>query len=484
MKLIIKRYLRILALTLAAATVATGLAGCGIISLNRPGRTEDSSTAEDTTGDAGENFEVAVHNYSKYRTRFLKDVASADHGGGTVKFVGVGADMIVPGDDTPAVLSEQLNDRNASVEKRLNVSVAAETRDVETLKSELAAAVKSGSYYADIIMIPQSYIGEFARDGLIMNLAGLPMFDSEKDYFTSPGAGGGNGVIYGIAGPASLELNCLSAVFFNKSIIEKTGLESPYKLVDRGEWTWDKFIEYANAAAEQEGVCGYTAQNTAGYLADIAYYSCGQVFVSSDSGAMPSIALESEEAAAAVSKIVSALNDTKSADGALTGIETFKSGGAAFLFESLSSLSILSDSAAEWGLLPLPKYSVEQENYVSLGNPQEACFFAVPVTVTDVQKVSDTIRAVNIYSYGSIVDASVENAAGFYLRDNDSIRMLRTVANGAAYDLAYSYANEARAIPSGTYMAVRNTVDEISTVDKYVNMWRDLFDSAMQNLFG
>lgn len=56
---------------------------------------------------------------------------------------------------------------------------------------------------------------------------------------------------------------------FNVTLLEDAGLEDPRDLWDRGEWTWDKFIEYCNALTkdtdgdgqtDQYGFCGFTEE--------------------------------------------------------------------------------------------------------------------------------------------------------------------------------------------------------------------------------
>ena len=168
---------------------------------------------------------------------------------------------------------------------------------------------------------------------------------------------------------------------------------------------------------------------------------------------------------------------------AVAGISAFDSGNTLFLIDRLSTMETIANSSTEWGLLPLPKYSTEQESYVSLAYYEDALFFAAVPTISDVQKVSDVLMALNITSYGITADAYVENASYLYLRDNDSIRMLDIIMKGAAYDFAYTFANSNNAIPSATFSAVRNTTGGISTLQRYLDMWGGLFENAMYQLF-
>ncbi|MDQ6420009.1 extracellular solute-binding protein [Paenibacillus sp. LHD-117] len=46
--------------------------------------------------------------------------------------------------------------------------------------------------------------------------------------------------------------------FYNKTLVEKFGLEDPYELQQKGEWTWDKMREFAKAATKDTDGDGKT----------------------------------------------------------------------------------------------------------------------------------------------------------------------------------------------------------------------------------
>ena len=167
----------------------------------------------------------------------------------------------------------------------------------------------------------------------------------------------------------------------------------------------------------------------------------------------------------------------------MAGIGAFDSGNTLFLIDRLSTMETIANSSTDWGILPLPKYSAEQENYISLAYYEDALFFAAVPTISDVQKASDVLMALNITSYGITTDAQVRNATYLYLRDNDSIRMLDIILKNAVYDFAYTFANSNNAIPSATFSAVRNTTGGISSLQRYLDMWGGYFENAMYQLF-
>jgi ABC-type glycerol-3-phosphate transport system substrate-binding protein len=47
-------------------------------------------------------------------------------------------------------------------------------------------------------------------------------------------------------------------MFYNKTLVQKLGLEDPYELQQKGEWTWDKFREFAKSATKDTDGDGKT----------------------------------------------------------------------------------------------------------------------------------------------------------------------------------------------------------------------------------
>lgn len=47
-------------------------------------------------------------------------------------------------------------------------------------------------------------------------------------------------------------------MFYNKTLVQKLGLEDPYELQQKGEWTWDKFREFAKTATKDTDGDGKT----------------------------------------------------------------------------------------------------------------------------------------------------------------------------------------------------------------------------------
>lgn len=130
------------------------------------------------------------------------------------------------------------------------------------LKDTLAKAVAGGEVY-DIIAMHGDYYPELINADLLEpldeHIAEVDMYNSEKpengglsqavlDSFKLNGktyAAGGSNAVYNY-------IMC-----YNKLLFEKAGLEDPYELYEKGEWTWDKFYEMGTSVTDVASQIGF-----------------------------------------------------------------------------------------------------------------------------------------------------------------------------------------------------------------------------------
>ena len=429
----------------AAAAMLLSLFSC--VSLNLP-KAETTGAPTETETEyvrPGYDYDVVENDFIHEMTSYLNALGNPDYGTASL-MIATPKVSAVTGEDLPLMLSEEIALRNREVENKLNIMITSKYVSSENMYDALESAVMSGEFFADILMIPQDKVGAFAVRGLLQNMKSLPFSDFESGFNMKSGvtAASAASSVWAVGGWATLDPDMLSAVFFNKQTIKDAGLEDPYLLRDRGEWTWDKFFEYA-----KDG-CAVTYAAT---LPDAVFASRGGVFATGGLGVVPKVSFDLNDAARSVeiSNRIFEISDGAAGAGAR---DSFAAGERALLIDRLGAMKTLYNSKAVWGILPMPKSGDEQDGYVSL-IPSDALMFAVPRGVTGPDKISRTVSAMNICSLGYLVDAYLTDAMNYYLRDNSSIASAETVCYGARWDMAYTAANFDD-VAAATYDAVRN----------------------------
>ncbi|MBR4071669.1 MAG: extracellular solute-binding protein [Clostridia bacterium] len=469
---------------------ASMFCSCGVIVFNTPQDTDNTEETESSL-ETKEPYEVEEYDpyYSKFDENFqdfMLDISNSDYNGGTFLIANMKEPLIIGDENSSPIISQEYEYRNAYVEQKLNIRLAEKIVDPDTMYNEIRQAIKSSTYYADLILLPQEKIGEYSVEGLIANMSGLPGIKFDADYYnsTSVASAGGNSKIFGVAGDACASYDSHSAVFFNKTLLSQLTDENLYKIVDSGSWTWSKFLGYADSVSGLgEGYYSVGYQNTSEYIQDLIFISSGMQFTTCEYGQMPQIAFDAETANPVVDVIKSVINHPSKFANDEEAIANFANGNTLFLIEKLNTMETLSTSQADWGIVPLPKYSEEQENYRSLVSAENAMFFAMVPTVSDSQKIADVLAMINISSYKETPDAIANDAMSYYLRDNASTKNVARILNSAVYDLAYSFSSESKAISNATYNNIRNASIGKSSVKSYLKSWSRSFDIAMNKVF-
>lgn len=492
-----KKFIRAASLFIAFISVVS-LCGCAF-RFNFPKKQGGEQSGEETADNTevtepidkdNPNYVIVENDFTDVVKRHLNSIGKADYEGAAV-MIATPKPSIIDEEERGTVLSEMVANRNMMVEEHLGVSIYAKNVDADTMYAELFNAERAGDYYVDILTVPQYYMSQYVVSGLLFNLNSLPFFDTSAGYNIESGASAGMAASrgYGVAGWGTLEPDLLSAVFFNKEIIEEAGLEAPYELVKRNEWTWDKFFEYtAQIPVLRENgeglgeLSSYGFQDIATSFADIIFASEGNSFITAGIGVIPQISVTYDNSLHAMTTAQTLFNDPYKNRNSLDAISTFANGGSMFLIDRLGTAKTIANSDAVWGVVPLPKGSVEQAEYRTLAS-NESLMFAVPAGCNNAEVVSRVITSLNAASIGYSVDAYVTDYMYYYLRDNESANMVEKICYSAYFDMAYTFGSYDTAIANSTYFAARNVYECNGDMNFYLTRFQNRGNSALRRIF-
>lgn len=464
---------RIVALFLAAASVLSSSA-CGLIIVNDVSG-ERETEAEIVAHETDDAPAETTKSYNKYinpldgkelSKQYLAELPERDYDGAVFFITTPSAEYISP-EDTASSVSKLAVERNAQVEELLNITIITSVVNVDTMLTELRQAVAADSYYTDLLMMPIYMIGQFRKNETLVNLRTLPFFDIEQPYFnmeSSEMTSGGYST-YGVAGDASIAPASFTAVYMNKSILSSAGIDpySLYDAVEDGTWTWDELLKCTAAVTDlnESGVAGreyytLTAQNTANRLPDLIFKSSGNDFIRTGMRKVPVVGFTARNASTTFDNIAAVYNDPKSiTDGTAGALNCFMNGESAFLVDYLYVMPSMTNSQADWGVLPLPKQDANDKYRTLISNTE--LVFGVPLNHTNGEFAAITLSALNAASYGYIYDEYVEYNMFHVLRDNDSVNMLDLLLGTASFDFALAFGNAYPKIADATYKLIRST---------------------------
>ena len=461
------------------------LQSCGIIVLNTQ-EEETSAPAQTTTAESDAAVQTPspvgaekqyirtdrTKEYQAYADAYLARIRDSGYSweGESFFISSPRTDVIMP-NDTDNTHSSAVYKRNQAVEDALNIRLAVSATDESAYFDLLNASILADDYFSDLLLIPQYQIGTFAAGDVLLNLRSAPLLDLNQPYFFADSleAATGSNRIFAVAGSASFDETMLSAVYFNRDLFEGSGLELPYGLVYDGKWTWDAFLtSCAQTAVINENAkknaqltySSYATQYVADQLPAMVFASCGGKMVRSPVNEAPFVSI-SQADSDALSVITRLYADSLAHTDTESGVSRFHTGKSLYLIDRLYLMSWMPNSAQNWGIVPMPKLTEQQENYITLTSA-ETLFFAMQKNTVDSSKASLVMSALNAASYGILSEAYTHYAMNHLLRDNDSANMLAIISASRSFDFALSFTGTTASLVEATTGGLKELANGLS----------------------
>lgn len=355
-------------------------------------------------------------------------------------------------------LNDAIVKRTQLIEEQFNLNLDIYPIAERNKPTELVTAALAGDdVYKFGLVMSASLPTMLGTEGMLVDLNSVPTLDFTHSWWDQNAIDELNlfGVQYAALGDVNLYAKGGPVVnFFNKEMIESNGLENPYELVRSGKWTLDKMIEMATAVSRDLNSNGVPdIDDCFGFMGetDSMFYlltGCDVRFSEHDDEKIE-ITIMSERSVDAISKISDLLNDkhvTMFSSDYQAGysnvffellIPTLGNNRALFFSNNLLASLNMRDMEVDFGILPLPKYNEEQENYVSFSNTWFNDYVIIPSTNTDLERTGEVIEAMCYYSQQYVVPAFIDNAVmNKTIRDDDSGEMIELVFDTMEYDIA------------------------------------------------
>lgn len=194
--------------------------------------------------------------------------ATLDMKGATIKLVSTS--VIDPAKvENKTELTDLKLARQKEVEAKYNVKIEYVQVPWGELKDKVVATALSGDPVGDLILSDLRWVPTYVAGGMIKPLSEVtdlsdPMFNESIRKL-----GTFNGVQYGF----SDMVQDGAGIYYNRTMIQREGLEDPHELARNGQWTWDKFMEMMKKVTKDTNGDGKMDQyGFAAYAPTFAYY--------------------------------------------------------------------------------------------------------------------------------------------------------------------------------------------------------------------
>ena len=270
-----------------------------------------------------------------------------------------------------------------------------------------------------------------------------------------------------------MTLSCYMTTFtmlFNKTLlndIHRMSDEDLYAKVLNGEWTWDYLTELClnthsdidSVSGKSEGdIFGYTSHSDShAYDGYLAAFDMSVTTVDAegnhkliDSSYIDTLGSAADKLAKFYMTDDVYLVGYKSAS-YVQPVASFKKGLSLFCTSGMGDVVHLTEMTDEYGLLPMPKYTTEQENYYGGVQDSHNSISVMYHAAQDYEQISAVLELFASKSYSSVRPTLFEKVVkGKYLKDASSVQVFDIILAGTKWDFSDIY-------PLAT-KSVRNTL--------------------------
>ncbi len=395
------------------------------------------------------DFEISVSD-----TDYLKHIEIEDMEGYTFRILtrpgeSWVTDQVVE-EETGDIINDAVYRRNETVKSLFNIDITAIESSTDSSADALNNILAGDDEY-DVIFPHARTAFTYALQNSLVNFHDVKTIDLTKEWWAQDIIENCsiNNHLYVLDGDISTKrLYFAYTIFFNKDIFDELGLDYPYQLVKNGEWTFDTFAKYVKMGAkdlngdglmnEKDDQYGYYAIDWFGPFS--VMYSGGTRIYTKNERGIPQLTLNSAKTTQIFSKFFG-LTSTEDVFMRLDQVripssDLFRDGRAMFADKSLGDAKSLRDMASEFGILPFPKFS-EDDDYASLIGGGSSLMI-MPITVEDYDRTGKILEALCALGSRDVIPAFYDvSLKTKFSRDAESEEMIDVVKGSLTYDLGY-----------------------------------------------
>ncbi len=370
-------------------------------------------------------------------------------------------DLDVP-ELTNDILDDMIYERNAKIMSDFGIKfVYVEQTDYNAVNTELNNQATSNTDDYDIFVGHKFSFAANVQNNHCYNLGNIEALHLDEEWWDQACYENLtiDGKTYAMTGdlfPTSMRAS--SCLVFNKNLLEdlQMSVDALNNLALEDAWTLDQLITYTtNVTVDLNGDSTISYQDDryglVSWMMDVPFslfYGAAQPFVSIVGGEPElTYASDSEQIINVYEKIYSVIVEQNAyfitnPDEYETCYEVFADGRALFCDITLSkinSMIVSRNMADEYGILPVPKYDEEQEEYLSFVNGAIP-FAMIASSEKNTEFVGTILEAMARYNYDNVTPNMFEIVTKLQTaQDPISAGMVDLIIRNRVFDLAYFF---------------------------------------------
>lgn len=455
--------------------LAAALAALMLLPLASCGKSDDPADSGNNSSDTGAETEI---------TNF-PDIEKQNYNGETFQMIGWNepgswyfSEEYESSEKGGSILNNTIYEMNTMVEEYLNVELAYQTVEVvngHEIFNTVYPSVMAGDDTYQLCTLHAYYdYPSFITQNLATDFYSLNDLDLDASYWN-------RGVMdmLAIDGKAYIGLSdlcqySLYMIYCNKDLMKRAGMAVPYDDVRNGQWTLDKFISMTTGLYVDNGDGQRNELDTYGFASlwdgeGNAFLQASDIYVAkrSDDGNFE-LTLYNDRLVEMYDKLYTwSRNESVLCWNFHSPVFTvpFKNNQSYFTCSSLGTHFL--DAEFEVGILPLPKYDLQQPSYnhVNWGNN-----LIIPNTIKDPEMVGRVVELMSYYSETIVLPKYYDEVLQLRVSEAPDDRdMVELIYDTIVYDPAIAFCDGSSALSDLVYITcfgIRNNNENITSYYK------------------
>ncbi len=416
-------------------------------------------------------------------------------------------------------LYDAIHYRNIDVENRLGVKIKTVAQpgayaDIQTWNQTLSTSVLTNTGDYDGAGVYASQSSPLAKDGIYLDINtiskeyGDGYVELEKpwwnqtlvDELTTYGS------LFFLSGDLMVSNVSMGyCLFFNKDLFNEKfpaeTVDALYDHVREGTWTIGKLTDYVSEVWDDEntngiiddgdimGWCDLSSQGDSGM--DVWMYSQGLSITKMNASGEPEISILYDANTVPAYENVQKLYYENPGAYGTSGLTTkctetgMANGNLLFTRALLSSGAGMRDSEVVYGVLPIPKFDENQENYRTIfGNTASFLVLCSNLDNDRATMLSAVIEAMAAASYKTVIPTYYETVLqGQYSKDQPDAEMYDTILNSFVVDFGYTYATASIAGVGSLFRDASLSSDIQSKIDAKKTQAETALEALLEALY-
>lgn len=349
-------------------------------------------------------------------------------------------------------IGEAVYRRNMNMTERYNIKFQLTEESFDTLGNKLHSVVAAGDDVFTIVSQVQGNILSSITGGDLYDITELPYIDLSKPWWDANSVRDYSigGRLYLVATDILInDKDGTAAIAFNKQEAQNNGLPDLYEMARSGAWAIDAMeATYKNVARDENGDGKMNEEDFYGFLGgrDVAltfFQGGGARLISKDEDDIPYLSFSSDRNFALAQRIYDLITKTDIFyDHHAMGTndaeyqKLFENGRGLYFWMRMDAVSSMRASETDFGILPIPKYTEDQNGYSCIVSVHTSSLLSVPATVSNPERTGILLEALAAESKYTLQEAYYDVALKTkFARDDESSEMLDLIFDNRVFEL-------------------------------------------------